>query len=34
VLFLPPAFSLAENMRLLADLAETVAPNLGWSPAL
>jgi alkanesulfonate monooxygenase SsuD/methylene tetrahydromethanopterin reductase-like flavin-dependent oxidoreductase (luciferase family) len=34
VLFLPPAFSLAENMRLLADLAETVAPNLGWSPTL
>jgi alkanesulfonate monooxygenase SsuD/methylene tetrahydromethanopterin reductase-like flavin-dependent oxidoreductase (luciferase family) len=34
VLFLPPAFSLAENMRLLADFAETVAPNLGWSPAL
>jgi alkanesulfonate monooxygenase SsuD/methylene tetrahydromethanopterin reductase-like flavin-dependent oxidoreductase (luciferase family) len=33
VLFLPPAFGLAENMRLLADLAETVAPNLGWSPA-
>ncbi|WNJ93823.1 LLM class flavin-dependent oxidoreductase [Bosea sp. 685] len=34
VLFLPPAFSLAENTRLLADFAETVAPNLGWSPAL
>jgi alkanesulfonate monooxygenase SsuD/methylene tetrahydromethanopterin reductase-like flavin-dependent oxidoreductase (luciferase family) len=33
VLFLPPAFGLAENMRLLADLAETVAPGLGWSPA-
>ncbi|MGV1764802.1 LLM class flavin-dependent oxidoreductase [Agrobacterium rhizogenes] len=33
VLFLPPAFGLAENVRLLADLAETVAPNLGWSPA-
>ncbi|MBN8944946.1 MAG: LLM class flavin-dependent oxidoreductase [Rhizobiales bacterium] len=31
VLFLPPAFGLAENVRLLADLAETVAPNLGWS---
>ena len=34
VLFLPPAFGLAENVRLLADLAETVAPHLGWSPAL
>ncbi|MBB6219408.1 LLM class flavin-dependent oxidoreductase [Rhizobium leguminosarum] len=33
VLFLPPAFGLAENMRLLTDLAETVAPILGWSPA-
>lgn len=33
VLFLPPAFGLAENIRLLADLAETVAPDLGWSPA-
>ncbi|TIX87380.1 LLM class flavin-dependent oxidoreductase [Rhizobium sp. P44RR-XXIV] len=32
VLFLPPAFGLAENVRLLADLAETVAPDLGWSP--
>lgn len=34
VLFLPPAFSLAENLRLLDDLAQTVAPALGWSPAL
>jgi len=33
VLFLPPAFGLAENVRLLTDLAETVAPALGWSPA-
>ncbi|MDH7803919.1 MULTISPECIES: LLM class flavin-dependent oxidoreductase [unclassified Rhizobium] len=33
VLFLPPAFGLAENIRLLTDLAETVAPSLGWSPA-
>ncbi len=33
VLFLPPAFALAENVRLLADLAETVAPTLGWAPA-
>ena len=32
VLFLPPAFGLAENVRLLADLVQTVAPSLGWSP--
>ncbi|MFB9443176.1 LLM class flavin-dependent oxidoreductase [Dactylosporangium vinaceum] len=32
VLFLPPAFGLAENVRLLEDLAATVAPALGWSP--
>ncbi|MCX8997407.1 LLM class flavin-dependent oxidoreductase [Rhizobiaceae bacterium BDR2-2] len=32
VLFLPPAFGLEENVRLLADFAERVAPNLGWSP--
>jgi hypothetical protein len=33
VLFLPPAFGLAENVRLLRDLADTVAPALGWTPA-
>ncbi len=33
VLFLPPAFELDENVRLLKDLAETVAPNLDWEPA-
>jgi alkanesulfonate monooxygenase SsuD/methylene tetrahydromethanopterin reductase-like flavin-dependent oxidoreductase (luciferase family) len=33
VLFLPPAFGLAENIRLLTDLAQTVAPALGWTPA-
>ncbi|TWF58944.1 LLM class flavin-dependent oxidoreductase [Neorhizobium alkalisoli] len=33
VLFLPPAFGLAENVRLLTDLAGTVAPLFGWSPA-
>ncbi len=33
ILFLPPAFDLAQNTRLLADLAETVAPAFGWSPA-
>jgi hypothetical protein len=32
VLFLPPAFSLAENWQLLRDFAQTVAPNLGWAP--
>jgi alkanesulfonate monooxygenase SsuD/methylene tetrahydromethanopterin reductase-like flavin-dependent oxidoreductase (luciferase family) len=31
VLFLPPAFGLAENVRLLADFARTVAPVLGWA---
>ncbi len=33
VLFLPPAFGLAENTRLLTDMAEHVAPALGWEPA-
>jgi alkanesulfonate monooxygenase SsuD/methylene tetrahydromethanopterin reductase-like flavin-dependent oxidoreductase (luciferase family) len=33
VLFLPPAFGLEENVRLLTDLAQTVAPALGWIPA-
>ncbi|MFT4286158.1 LLM class flavin-dependent oxidoreductase [Nocardioides sp.] len=33
VLFLPPGFGLAENVRLLEDLATTVAPALGWTPA-
>jgi alkanesulfonate monooxygenase SsuD/methylene tetrahydromethanopterin reductase-like flavin-dependent oxidoreductase (luciferase family) len=32
VLFLPPAFGLAENVRLLTDLVKTVAPALGWTP--
>ncbi|CAN7618983.1 LLM class flavin-dependent oxidoreductase [Rhizobium sp. LjRoot254] len=31
ILFLPPAFGLEENVRLLRDLAETVAPAFGWS---
>jgi hypothetical protein len=31
VLFLPPAFGVADNVKLLSDLAETVAPALGWS---
>lgn len=33
VLFLPPAFGLDANVRLLTDLATTVAPALSWSPA-
>ncbi|MFT4012743.1 MAG: LLM class flavin-dependent oxidoreductase [Paracoccus sp. (in: a-proteobacteria)] len=33
VLFLPPGFDLAQNVRLLTDLAETVAPALGWAKA-
>jgi hypothetical protein len=33
VLFLPPAFGLQENVTLLSDLASTVAPALGWTPA-
>jgi alkanesulfonate monooxygenase SsuD/methylene tetrahydromethanopterin reductase-like flavin-dependent oxidoreductase (luciferase family) len=32
VLFLPPAFGLPENVRLLTDLAHTVALFLGWTP--
>lgn len=32
VLFLPPAFGLEANIRLIDDLATTVAPALGWSP--
>jgi hypothetical protein len=30
--FLPPALGLTDNIRLLTDLAATVAPALGWSP--
>lgn len=33
ILFLPPAFDLARNTTLLRDLAQHVAPALGWSPA-
>jgi len=33
VLFLPPAFGLTDNVRLLTDLAVTLAPALGWTPA-
>lgn len=33
ILFLPPAFDLGENVRLLSDLANTVAPAFGWSPS-
>jgi alkanesulfonate monooxygenase SsuD/methylene tetrahydromethanopterin reductase-like flavin-dependent oxidoreductase (luciferase family) len=34
ILFLPPAFGLEENIRLLSDFADTVAPHLGWSRGL
>ena len=33
ILFLPPAFTLRENVRLLSDVAGTVGPALGWQPA-
>ncbi|HEY0214027.1 MAG TPA: LLM class flavin-dependent oxidoreductase [Paenirhodobacter sp.] len=33
ILFLPPGFTLEQNIRLLDDLAATVAPALGWLPA-
>jgi alkanesulfonate monooxygenase SsuD/methylene tetrahydromethanopterin reductase-like flavin-dependent oxidoreductase (luciferase family) len=33
ICFLPPSFGLEENRRLIADIAETVAPQLGWTPA-
>ena len=33
VLFLPPAFGLKENVRVLTDMAATVGPALGWAPA-
>jgi len=33
VLFLPPAFGLVGNVKLLSDVASTVGPALGWVPA-
>jgi alkanesulfonate monooxygenase SsuD/methylene tetrahydromethanopterin reductase-like flavin-dependent oxidoreductase (luciferase family) len=33
VLFLPPAFGLRENVQVLTDMAHTVGPALGWTPA-
>jgi alkanesulfonate monooxygenase SsuD/methylene tetrahydromethanopterin reductase-like flavin-dependent oxidoreductase (luciferase family) len=33
ICFLPPAFDHSQNLRLITDIAETVAPQLGWSPA-
>jgi alkanesulfonate monooxygenase SsuD/methylene tetrahydromethanopterin reductase-like flavin-dependent oxidoreductase (luciferase family) len=33
ILFLPPAFGLTENIRILSDFAQTVAPQLGWQAA-
>ncbi|MEV4419778.1 LLM class flavin-dependent oxidoreductase [Patulibacter sp. NPDC049589] len=32
-LFLPPAFGLDENVRVLRDMAAHVGPALGWTPA-
>jgi alkanesulfonate monooxygenase SsuD/methylene tetrahydromethanopterin reductase-like flavin-dependent oxidoreductase (luciferase family) len=32
IAFLPPAFDLEQNKRLIKDIVETVAPNLGWKP--
>jgi alkanesulfonate monooxygenase SsuD/methylene tetrahydromethanopterin reductase-like flavin-dependent oxidoreductase (luciferase family) len=34
ICFLPPGFGLEQNIRLITDIVETVAPALGWSPAL
>jgi alkanesulfonate monooxygenase SsuD/methylene tetrahydromethanopterin reductase-like flavin-dependent oxidoreductase (luciferase family) len=31
-LFLPPEFGLEQNVRLLTDMAQAVAPALGWVP--
>jgi alkanesulfonate monooxygenase SsuD/methylene tetrahydromethanopterin reductase-like flavin-dependent oxidoreductase (luciferase family) len=33
ILFLPPGFGLDENIQVLTDMAQTVAPALGWEPA-
>jgi alkanesulfonate monooxygenase SsuD/methylene tetrahydromethanopterin reductase-like flavin-dependent oxidoreductase (luciferase family) len=33
ILFLPPGFGLEENLRVLSEMAQTVAPALGWEPA-
>ena len=33
ICFLPPGFGLAQNVRVITDIVETVAPELGWSPA-
>lgn len=32
IAFLPPAFGLRENLRLIRDIAEIVGPQLGWAP--
>ncbi|NQX29949.1 LLM class flavin-dependent oxidoreductase [Microbacteriaceae bacterium VKM Ac-2854] len=34
IAFLPPAFGLAENLRLIEDIVTHVAPHLGWQPAV
>jgi alkanesulfonate monooxygenase SsuD/methylene tetrahydromethanopterin reductase-like flavin-dependent oxidoreductase (luciferase family) len=33
IAFLPPSFGLAENIKLLEDIAVTVAGQIGWEPA-
>ena len=33
IAFLPPAFGLEQNLRLIEDIIETVAIPLGWEPA-
>lgn len=32
IAFLPPAFDRDQNARLIADIAETVGPRIGWEP--
>jgi alkanesulfonate monooxygenase SsuD/methylene tetrahydromethanopterin reductase-like flavin-dependent oxidoreductase (luciferase family) len=32
VLFLPPSFNLAQNIELLENVINTVAPQMGWTP--
>lgn len=32
IAFLPPAFGLRENLRLISDIANIVGPRLGWEP--
>lgn len=34
IAFLPPAFGLDENLRLIQDIAEAIGPALGWLPVM